>query len=143
MLTKKSIPTINYFYYFLFIVIFIGVGFYFGYKNAEATFTDSDFIAEYQESLAQDSSKNTSSKDSDDSLEVIIPEDKELESNVVWMQINEEPICPPTHPIKGKFDNAANVYYTKENNFYNRVIPHICFASEEYAREVAGFIKKF
>lgn len=141
MLDKKSNPTINYLYYFLFIVIFIGVGFYFGYKNAEATFTNPDFIAEYQSTLSSSDSKKSSS--SSNSLEIVIPEDKELESNVVWIQINEEPICPPTHPIKGKFNNSANVYYTKENNFYNRVIPHICFASEEYAREVAGFIKRF
>ncbi len=62
---------------------------------------------------------------------------------VVWIKVGDEPTCPQTHRIKGKFDNTVNVYYTLDNKSYNRVIPHICFSSEEFARDTAGFIKKF
>jgi hypothetical protein len=138
MTRKKTDGVLGYVFYFIFIVIFISVGFYFGYKNAEATFTDPEFIAN---SLKE--SEIIPNLEQNNLTNIPLEEDDETKKNVLWVKINEEPTCPPTHPIKGKFTNSANVYYTKENNFYNRVVPHICFSSEEYAREIAGFIKKF
>jgi hypothetical protein len=64
-------------------------------------------------------------------------------TNVYWIAIGTEPVCPPTHPIKGKVTNQVNNYYTPDNTFYNRVKPNLCFVSEVYAKDVAKFIKKF
>ena len=135
MQKKEAKSVFVYFSYFIFTVTFILVGFYFGYKNAEAKFTNPELISNNKLNTTDSSSTN---------LAVIDPEnDIEINTNVVWIKINQEPTCPPTHPIKGKFTNSANIYYTKDNNFYNRVVPHICFSTEEYAKEIAGFIKKF
>jgi hypothetical protein len=35
------------------------------------------------------------------------------------------------------------LYYTKTYKSYEKTKPDICFASEEFARDIAGFIKKF
>jgi hypothetical protein len=128
---KKNFSFVNFISYILFILLFTSIGFYFGYKNAQASILDSS-------SMTSPSSNSENSSDT-----VLTLDDTETNSNVFWIKINEEPKCPPSHPIKGKFTGSANVFYTKENKFYNRVTPHICFFSEEYARDVAGFIKKF
>ena len=62
---------------------------------------------------------------------------------VYWIPIGEAPICPETHPIKGKLGSDAPVFYTKANDWYDRIKPQLCFASEEYARNEAGFLQKY
>ena len=62
---------------------------------------------------------------------------------VYWLPVNQPPVCPETHPLKGKFDSAVNVYYTPDNKSYDRVKPHLCLSDEDFAQNEAGFIKKF
>jgi hypothetical protein len=37
----------------------------------------------------------------------------------------------------------VNLYYTKENKSYDRVKPNLCFKNEGFAKDVAGFVKKY
>jgi hypothetical protein len=62
---------------------------------------------------------------------------------VKFIKINEPHICPAEFTVKGTFNSDNGNYYTKENKNYERIKPDICFASEEFARDSAGFIKKF
>ena len=64
-------------------------------------------------------------------------------SGVFWIKSGQQPVCTNDYPVKGKFDAPASFYYTRESKTYDRVKPDICFASEEVARDVAGFIRKF
>jgi hypothetical protein len=50
--------------------------------------------------------------------------------------------CPDDHPIKAKIDGTIGFYYLPDNKSYDRVKPVFCFATEAYAKESAGFIKK-
>ncbi len=124
----KSI--VNYLGYLVLVVILVGSGFYFGYKNAEASLKTDSTSKNVSNALAK---INSSQKSEVKILEV---------EGAFWLKNGQDPICPATHPVKGKFDSKANVYYLPENKFYNRSSPDICFASEEYARDKAGFLKK-
>ncbi len=126
MLSKELINTLGLVFICLF--IFAG-GFYFGYQYS--TSQNSGFVATPEDI-----------QNSVDSLEREEIVALEVEG-VHWIKAGEEPICPQEYPIKGKLDTSVNVYYTKDNKFYNRVKPHLCFANEDFASEEAGFIKKF
>jgi hypothetical protein len=110
------------------IIIFI-IGFYFGYKNAKASEPDltKTVVTSASNNLAQPSTELKA-----------IPVD-----GVFWIKTGQEPVCDKNHPIKGTFaDNFGN-FYTPDNSRYDRIKADICFATEEYARDSAGFIKKF
>lgn len=109
----------------------IVVGFYFGYKNAEAKLqftTTPEDIAIVANNI-QDSATGNIQTES-------IP-------GVYWVKVGEEPICPREYPLKGKFDGTVNIFYAPSNKFYDRVKPQVCFATEKFAIEEAGFIKKY
>jgi uncharacterized protein YxeA len=89
-------------------------------------------LSDTQES-DQANSKNTTQKAIND----------QISSQIFWIKPNNPPVCPETHPIKGKVDGNSGLFYTKENKFYARVVPIVCFSSEEYAITVAGFQKKY
>jgi hypothetical protein len=108
------------------------VGFYFGYKNKEAR--------ESQNSLLVSNKPSTASLETE---KLITAGDLKDIPEVYWIRSGEEPVCPQSHPIKGKFDSAVNLYYTKENKFYDRVKPNLCFVHEVFAKDIAGFVKKF
>lgn len=113
---------------FVSVLIFVS-GFYFGFKYSEgqdegftATTSDIKGVAEQVENV-----------------EVIT---KELEG-VYWIKAGEDPTCPKDYPIKGKYDGTVGFFYTKENQFYNRVKAALCFATEDFAENSAGFLKKY
>ncbi|MEM1312604.1 MAG: hypothetical protein AAGF07_04030 [Patescibacteria group bacterium] len=111
----------------LIVIIFV-VGFYFGYKNATASQANLNGIPV---TTASDTPNN---KQEIKALEVL---------GVQWIKIGQEPVCESNYPIKGTFaDNFGN-YYTPENSRYKRIKADICFANEEYARDTAGFVKKY
>ena len=108
-------------------VILTGIGFYFGYKTREA------HTANLVDSGVLIAAKEIEKKEIK-ALEVV---------GVFWILPNKDPICPENHPVKGTFGANSGNFYTKDNKSYERVKPDICFATEEFARDKAGFIKKF
>jgi hypothetical protein len=110
------------------VVIFI-IGFYFGYKNAKAN-----------EANITKPVVTTATNDSNNQLTEL----KAIQvDGVYWIKTGQDPVCDKNHPIKGTFaDNFGN-FYTPDNSRYERIKADICFATEEYARDTAGFIKKF
>ncbi len=107
--------------------ILSGIGFYFGYKTSEAN-----------KKLATDSGIVKAAS------EIEKKEIKALEvPGVFWILPNKEPNCPETHTIKGTFAANSGNFYTKDNKNWERIKADICFATEEFARDKAGFIKKF
>ena len=65
-------------------------------------------------------------------------------SAVFWILPGNQPVCPESHAIKGAFQTSGvSYYYTSDSKQYTRVQPDICFATEEFARDIAGFVKKF
>ena len=128
---------LNYLGYLLTAFVLFGAGFYFGFKNASVVAsTKSDSTNEAVKNIAGAiaSSVNRSSNSSA-SINTI--------SGVFWIKSGQTPICASDYSVKGKFDAPASFYYTKESKTYDRVKPDICFASEEIARDVAGFIRKY
>lgn len=103
------------------------VGFYFGRKNALAIQNNqakSEVLG-----LAENIQRQTVKV-----LEV---------PGVYWIKPNQEPICPETHPIKGTFTTTQGYFYLPDHKNYKLVKADICFVNEEFARDVAGFIRKF
>jgi len=63
---------------------------------------------------------------------------------VFWILPGQEPICPDTHPIKGALQSSGvSYFYAPDSKMYKRVMADICFTTQEFARDVAGFVKKF
>jgi hypothetical protein len=93
-------------------VLLVVVGYYFGYKNAVA-----------QKGIESSGEKVKSSSES--SIEV---ESLKKDLKVYYFEVGEERSCPKGFPVKGKFESDINLYYTKENQFYERVKPHVCFS---------------
>ncbi len=116
---------------FLGVVLFVG-GFYFGYKYHKGE-TDNGMVAGVSDI------RETANGIVNIETEIIT---KELDG-VHWIKVNEEPICPVDYPIKGKFDGTVGFYYTKSNNSYGRVKPSLCFATEDFAKNSAGFVRKY
>lgn len=110
-------------------ILCTGLGYYFGTKVATKAMQDQQKteIAKVVENVEK-KSENTVTK------EVI---------GVQWFKPNSEPKCDDSHPIKGVFRSGDGVYYTKEFKNYAKTKPDMCFATEEFARDSAGLIKKF
>jgi hypothetical protein len=64
-------------------------------------------------------------------------------NEVFWIQAGQPPTCPATHPVKAKLGTDSPVFYTPDNARYEKIKPQLCFANEETASNVAGFIKKY
>jgi len=63
---------------------------------------------------------------------------------VFWILPGKQPVCPETHPVKGAMQTSGvSYFYTSASKQYNRVEPDICFATEAFAQDVAGFVKKY
>jgi len=121
-------------------IVFFGVGFFFGYKTKVNTVS----------TLELASSNNSNASLSSLAIPVTTTSSQATAVNpisgadVFWIKVGTNPVCPETHPIKGKFDTStAKFYYTTENRSYDRVRPDICFTTEAFAKETAGFVKKF
>lgn len=129
---------LNYLGYFLLAVILFGAGFYFGYKNATANVVaKSDSTTKAVDNVAKAITESTQPSSGSNSSPI------KPTTGVFWIKAGQQPVCSNEYPIKGKFDAPASFYYTKESKTYDRVKPDICFATEEVARDVAGFIRKF
>jgi len=123
------------------------VGGFFGYKIRDGQIqkettqntqqTDKKADTQSQNQQVSDSDRSTKSKTA------IQDTSSENQNQIFWIKPNNPPNCPETHPIKGKVDGSSGLFYTKENKFYTRVVPIICFATEEYAIQTAGFQKKY
>jgi hypothetical protein len=126
------------FYIFLAVlaVTLCGFSFFLGYKfqsfRVKSEGQDQLIISTLKE-IEQDSNDINKANINTQALDI---------SNVYWLAIDAQPVCPDTHIIKGKA-GQVNYYYTPDNTFYNRVKPNICFSSEEYAKDIAKFIKKY
>jgi hypothetical protein len=111
---------------------FVFIGFYFGYKSAKSQV---ELTASKDEigKIAQNLNSSTTN-------EKIVA--KEI-PGVFWIKSNQEPICPKEYPIKGTFNSNGGNYVLKSYKNYDKTRPDICFATEEFARDSVGFIKKF
>jgi hypothetical protein len=117
----------------IFLCIFlVFIGFYFGFKTAKAQME----VTTTKEEIGKIADKLTSKP------EVAGVTAKEVDG-VYWIKANSEPNCPDDYPIKGTFSANNGNYMTKTYKGYEKTRPDICFATEEYARDSAGFIKKF
>ena len=108
-----------------------GSGYYFGYKT-----TFAQLNKEFQTKLVD---KEKEQKSQEPQVQLVI---KEV-VGVQWIVPNQQPICDKDHTIKGKFGSNINNFYTKSQKNYDKIVPEICFANEEFAKDKAGFIKKF
>jgi hypothetical protein len=113
---------------FVFVATF-GGGFYFGFKYQTA------------QAAGYTSSPGSPSSIAGAREEVQITA-KEVEG-VHWIKVGDKPECPDLYPVKGTFSDNLGYFYTKDNKSYDRVKPDICFATEEFAKNSAGFVKKF
>ena len=123
--------------YVLLGLILFGGGFYFGAKVTGAKQVEQ---ADYDTAIQQVALTSVVEDAVTNQLPV---QAAESVPGVYWLPVNQPPVCPETHPLKGKFDSSVNVYYTPENKSYDRVKPHLCLSDENYAQNEAGFIKKF
>lgn len=115
--------------YIFILSLVLGLGFFFGTK----------FEAQKQTQTSYSTSKNLLKTDSSISTKVEIKE----EAGVFWIKAGQSPSCPQSHPVKGTFDTNNGYFYGIDSKMYARVKPDICFASEDFAQNIAGFIKKF
>ena len=107
-----------------------GAGYYFGYKTKMT-----QLEADYTKNLLAKEEELKNRKEE----KIVV---KEV-TGVQWIKPNQQPSCDKDHDIKGKFSGPSGQYYTKTYKTYGKIIPEICFATEEFARDTAGFIKKF
>ena len=106
-----------------------GLGYYFGTKTATKALQDQQKIEIAK--VVENVEKKT---------ENVVA--KEV-SGVQWFLPNTEPKCDPQHPIKGVFRSGDGIYYIKSYKNYEKTKPDLCFATEEFARDTAGMIKKY
>lgn len=109
------------------VIVCIGTGFFFGAKSKVSE--TKTFAA-----TTQDLAKIAETKQEE--IKII---EKEI-PEVYFIKTGDERQCPKDYPIKGKFDTVP-IFYTTQNKTYNRVNPHLCFATEVRAIE-NGFVEK-
>jgi hypothetical protein len=115
-------------------IVLFGGGFYFGGKTTAATMTKELQTNQDISSFAQNVTAEPVVEATSKGLEV---------SGVSWIRVGQAPVCPETHPIKGKFDTNVNVYYLQDHKSYEKVKAEICFSDEAFASQSAGFIRKY
>lgn len=127
---------LNYLSYGVLVMLIFLTGFYFGYKNRDSRISK-DFSEQIviQTNISSESNK----------IEGVIQGVSEVKNpeGVFWIKLGEEPICPKSHPIKGKYKDSSKVFYMPDNKSYTRVKPDLCFATEDFAIKQAGFINQF
>jgi hypothetical protein len=115
---------INFFTIIILFAITIACGFLFGYKYREGQISKEIPI-----------------------IHIDKPKDTSIEAKIVdgvqFIKANNPKVCDSVHPIKGTFNNDGGNFYNQSNKQYDRIKPDICFASEDFALNVAGFIKKY
>jgi hypothetical protein len=119
----------NYLVMFALGVIFFGSGFYFGNKTGVANTLNSN--------VQSNIDKQKSTLVTPPNLEIIKSE------GISWIKANQEPKCPETHPIKGKFTAGGNKFYDTNYKGFDKIKPDICFVSVDFAKNTAGFVQKF
>jgi hypothetical protein len=110
--------------------LLFGAGFYFGFKtslaqNSSLTATKNDIKA-----IAETANKaeNITSKEVD---------------GVYFITPGNKPECPEPYKIKGKYNTSnTGIFYTTDNKNFEKVIPQLCFTTEDFAKS-KGFLKKF
>lgn len=122
---------LKYFGFFFVFCILFGSGFYFGYKTSQAQSTDLTATKSDIKALADSTSIGQ---------EKIVA--KEVEG-VFWIIPGQKPDCPETHKLKAKFASTnSGIFYSPDNKSYAKVVPQLCFATEEFAKN-KGFLKKY
>ena len=115
--------------YILIFIVVLGIGFYFGYKLGV---TNQNKLSSENSGLVNAEAKE---KTVVKSLELV---------GVYFFPLNiREHVCPENYDVKGVFSSDYGYYYTKENKNFTRIKADICFTNEEFARDKAGFIKKY
>ena len=113
------------------ILIIFGLGFYFGFRVGGTN------------NLSQTKTEYSNSNMSSSNSATVKIESKEV-PGVFFFKINSaDHVCPIDYKVKGTFGTDTGNYYLENNKNYARIKPDICFASEEFARDSAGFIKKY
>ena len=108
----------------------VGIGFFFGRKSAE--------VGRLQVTSSQaELDKIANSKQTEENTETVIVELPE----VYFFELEQARECPFEYPVKAKFGSDAPIFYTTENQFYDRVVPHLCLPDAETARS-KGFLEK-
>ncbi len=123
---------LNYIGIFCLFSVFFVSGFYFGYKSSSSK----------QSGITATTDEIRAIADKVDNQEVTKVNVLDT-PGVFWIKVGEPPICPQTHPIKGKFDSSVNIYYLQDHQSYDNVKAHICFVDENTAKEQAGFIRRY
>jgi hypothetical protein len=119
-------------------VLLFGGGFYFGAKSSKVKLKEELSKQEKIQSLAISESSLEKSN-----IKVEASSVGEPVAGAYWIKVGQAPICPETHPIKGKFDSKVNIYYTPDYPKYDKIKPEICLSDEAFAKDIAGFIKKY
>ena len=107
---------------------FFGLGYYFGSKYTKSSLSPSKPVALADNQQIQQPVSSSSP----------VPIEE-----VFWIKPNSDPACPQTHMVKGTFQDNFGYYYTPDSKNYSRSRPDICFKSEAFAKDIAGFIKKY
>ncbi len=111
------------------LIIFVfGIGFYFGHKTG---------INQVLATVVKQDIDNPKPTTKADNLKIIPTQ------GVYWVKANQEPKCPDTHPIKGKFTTGGNKFYDSTYKTYDKIKPDVCFVSVEFAKNESGFTQKF
>jgi hypothetical protein len=125
---------LRYFGWSLLFMLLFGGGFYFGYKTSSAQTNEKSFsLLEAQAQGKADAVALTQQSSA------VTP--KEVDG-VQWIIPGQKPECDTNHTIKGKFDKNTNYFYAPGHKSWEKVIPQICFATEDFAQS-KGFLKKF
>jgi hypothetical protein len=101
--------------------------FHFGYKAGEF------------QGLAKSKEISTVSEKKIEEVKKYIPQEV---PGIHFFKVNENKECPVGYEIKGRFTTDLGYFYTKDNKFYDRISPDICFVNEDVAMNKAGFIRK-
>jgi hypothetical protein len=122
------------------VALFFGailVGFLVGSRMKEIEIRDKFYVVD------KNSKFGTGTENADKTNTETVKIEAKAVDGVKFIKPNEKKECGENYSIKGTFNADNGNYYTKTNKSYDRIKPDICFATEDFAQGVAGFIKKF
>lgn len=110
--------------------LLFGAGFYFGFKTSQAQNSNLTATKNDIKAIAETSNKaeNITVKEVD---------------GVYFITPGNKPECPESYKIKAKYNTSnTGIFYTNDNKNFEKVIPQLCFATEDFAKS-KGFLKKY
>lgn len=121
--------------YFSILCLLFGAGFYFGFKIGESKF-------ENERISLQEKIQTKNESDFEQASKITSPISTKEVDFVHFVKAGEQPICPETHMIKAKYDKTIGYFYGQNHKSYDKVVPSLCFVTEEVAKS-KGFLKKY